>query len=98
MPTLLRFFDSSFPSVDDRDHMAHLFEIFEAQPAQNFGVDLKDVAIMKVVCDTFFLREIRPAGLEYRANQYHGRKNSSVRGHSRLERAAIHELKRKDAE
>jgi AbiV family abortive infection protein len=72
-PTLLHFFDEAFPNVDDRAHMAQLFEIFESQAPPNFGVDLKDVAIMKVVCDTFFLREIRPAGLERRAHAIQGK-------------------------
>jgi hypothetical protein len=66
VPALLGFFDGSFPGVAERAHLAELFQMFEAQAVDNTKVDLKDVAIMKVVCDTFFLREIRPPALNRR--------------------------------
>src|SRR6266404_2924970 len=68
--TLLRFFDDAFPGVDDRPHMADLFHSFDSQAQSSITVDLKDVAIIKVVCDTFFLREILPEGFKRRASQY----------------------------
>jgi hypothetical protein len=50
-------------------HMAELFQMFESEIVDNTKVDLKDVAIIKVVCDTFFLREIRPATLASRSRK-----------------------------
>ena len=69
-PTLLRFFDEAFPGVDDRPHMAELFQAFDSQAPGNITVDLKDVAIIKVVCDTFFLCNILPEGFKQRSTQY----------------------------
>jgi hypothetical protein len=64
VPTLLRFFDESFPGVDDRSHLAELFQMFESETVDNSKVDLKDVAIIKGACDIFFHREIRVSETE----------------------------------
>jgi AbiV family abortive infection protein len=77
-PTLLRFFDEAFPGVDDRPHMAELFQTFDSQAAGNMTVDLKDVAIIKVVCDTFFIRNILPEGVKQRASQYEPRSSEPI--------------------
>jgi hypothetical protein len=69
-PTLLQFFDEAFPGVDDRPHMAELFQTFDSQADGAITVDLKDVAIIKIVCDTFFIRNILPEGFKERAGRY----------------------------
>jgi hypothetical protein len=72
VPTLVRFFDESFPAVEDRPHMTELFHMFDSPAVDNTKIDLKDVAIIKVVCDTFFLCQIRPAALQRRTTESQG--------------------------
>jgi AbiV family abortive infection protein len=76
VPALVRFFDESFPGVEHRPHMTELFQMFDSPAVDNANVDLKDVAIIKVVCDTFFLHQIRPAALQRRVSENRG----SIRG------------------
>ena len=58
--------------------MAELFQTFDLQAAGNMTVDLKDVAIIKVVCDTFFIRNILPEGVKQRANRYEPRSSEPI--------------------
>jgi hypothetical protein len=50
--------------------------MFDSPVVDNAKVNLKDVAIIKVVCDTFFLHQIRPAVLQLQAIENQG----SIRG------------------
>jgi hypothetical protein len=56
--------------------MTKLFQRFDSPAVSNANVDLKDLAIIKVVRDTFFLHQIRPAALQRRVSESRG----SIRG------------------
>jgi len=64
VPAALKFFDEVFPKVDGRSHLAELLEMFEIQKVDNTKITLEDAATMKIICDFFFLKKIRPAILK----------------------------------
>jgi len=66
VPVALKFLEEAFPNTDDRLRLVELFEMFETQKVDNTKVNLKDAAIMKIICDAFFLSNIRPSAIKLR--------------------------------
>jgi len=64
----LAFLDDMFPSFDEREHYGELCHLFLDGRLAQAKVSLKDVSFMKLFCDVYFLRTIRPQAYEkYRA-------------------------------
>ncbi len=59
--SLLGFLGDLFPKLDERDHFAKICEHFETNNLKGVVVTLKEVAFIKIVCDTYFLRKLSGA-------------------------------------
>jgi AbiV family abortive infection protein len=62
-PSLLRFLDQLFPGMEEREHFAEISRHFEAKNFEGVVVTLKEVSIIKIFCDAYFLAKIRPKAI-----------------------------------
>jgi hypothetical protein len=49
-----------WPELDERDKYIDLIQLFPKGNAHNLGITLKEAVFMKLFCDAYFLKEIRP--------------------------------------
>jgi AbiV family abortive infection protein len=62
--TFLAFLDAMFPGFDERERYAELCHQFEAGQLGRATVTLKEVSFIKLFCDAYFMRTIRPRALD----------------------------------
>lgn len=61
-----KFLDDLFPGFDEREHYMALVREFLRGGRKKPKIDLKEASFMKLFCDAYFLKEIRPKALEKR--------------------------------
>jgi len=61
--SFLHFLDQLFPDLDERARFAELCRRFEAKDVEDKKVTLKEVSFIKLFCDAYFLRKVRPRAL-----------------------------------
>jgi hypothetical protein len=62
-PALTRFLDELFPQMEERNRFADIFRSFESKKLEGINITLKEVAFIKLFCDAYFLRTIRPSAV-----------------------------------
>jgi hypothetical protein len=50
--------------MDELDHFTQLFEAYEKRSIDKVTVNLRDVAFMKLFCDTYYLNKVIPIVLK----------------------------------
>ncbi len=63
---LMAYLSVAFPKMDERDHFAKIFDAFDRNEPGTVTVTLKEVSLMKVFCDTYYLHRVMPAALKAR--------------------------------
>jgi hypothetical protein len=63
-PILGQFLKARFPDMDELDHFTQLFEAYEKRSIDKVTVNLRDVAFMKLFCDTYYLNKVIPIVLK----------------------------------
>ena len=58
--------DAMWPGMDERSKYVELVEHFPRGKAHKLGITLKEASFMKLFCDAYFLKEIRPNILKKR--------------------------------
>jgi hypothetical protein len=66
LPALMTYLTKAFPSMDEQDHFAMLFDAFDRAVADTMTVTLRDAAFMNLFCDSYYLHRIMPIGLRTR--------------------------------
>ena len=61
---MLKFLDEMFPGMEERDRFSELCKTFDARTAQSGAVTLKETSFIKLFCDAYFLRRVRPSALK----------------------------------
>jgi len=59
----MNYLGEAFPSMDERDHYAKIFAAYENAQPNTVTVTLKEVALAKVFCDSYYLHRMVPAKL-----------------------------------
>jgi AbiV family abortive infection protein len=59
-PAFLRFLDSLFPEMEEREQFASLCRSFDTNQLAGVNVTLKEVSFIKLFCDAYFLTKHRP--------------------------------------
>ncbi|MET4016066.1 AbiV family abortive infection protein [Bradyrhizobium sp. S3.2.12] len=60
-PAVLKFLDSLFPEMDERERYAELCRAFDSDQLTGVVVTLKEVSFIKLFCDAYFLFKHRPS-------------------------------------
>jgi AbiV family abortive infection protein len=60
------FIEVMFPEMDEKAHYVSLVEAFAKNRVKGLKITLKEASFMKLFCDAYFLKEIRPLALEQR--------------------------------
>jgi AbiV family abortive infection protein len=63
-PAFLKFLDSLFPKMDERERYAELCRAFDTEQLTGVVVTLKEVSFIKLFCDAYFLWKHRPPGVK----------------------------------
>lgn len=58
--TFSAFLDMMWPELDERDKYIDLIQQFPKVDPHKLGITLKEASFMKLFCDAYFLKEIRP--------------------------------------
>lgn len=58
-PSLMRFLDELFPQMQEKGQFAEICSRFEAKNFEGLVITLKEVALIKLFCDAYFLWKIR---------------------------------------
>lgn len=61
VPAFMKLLNELFPTVEDPDRYAAICAGYDTDKTEGLNVNLGEVAFMKIVCDAYFLRTIRPA-------------------------------------
>lgn len=59
-PAFIKFLDELFPAFDEKDRYAALIRAFDATDLKNEKVTLKEVSFIKLFCDAYILRKLKP--------------------------------------
>jgi hypothetical protein len=65
-PVFMAYLNEAYPYQDEHARFALLSEAFDRDNAQSVSVDLRDVAFMKLFCDSYCLHKIMPIELQRR--------------------------------
>ncbi|NIA68600.1 AbiV family abortive infection protein [Pelagibius litoralis] len=68
-PRLMAFLDQMFPEFDEREQYREIFDAYERKAVESATVTLKEVSFMKLFCDAYFLKEVRPTALKSLAEE-----------------------------
>ncbi len=59
-PAFVRFLDSLFPDIEEKQRFVELCHAFEANDLTNVKITLKEVSFIKLFCDAYYLRKMKP--------------------------------------
>lgn len=63
-PVFLKFLNEFFPEFDERDQFASICRAIEADTSNEAKITLKEASFIKLFCDAYFIRKLRPHTLE----------------------------------
>ncbi|MCK1543703.1 hypothetical protein IVB12_17485 [Bradyrhizobium sp. 179] len=64
LPAFLKFLDTLFPNMDERERYRELCQAFDADELAGAAITLKEVSFIKLFCDAYFLWNNRPQRLD----------------------------------